>query len=305
MCISVIIPTYNPNINRLKQTLAGLSHQTLDFQYWELILIDNNSTNSFKEKIDTSWHQNFQIFKEKKQGLTYARLKGFEKARGELIVMVDDDNILAADYLEKAIDFMTDNKQVGAVGGKSIGLYEGFEPEPWTKEFLSMIAVRDLGEDIMISNNKIAEYPSCAPIGAGMVIRKHLLISYIEYITSGKNQITDRIGNSLASGGDNEINIFVLKQNFAVAYQPQLILEHIIPENRLSKAYLSRLNFESSCSWVKLLHSQNLNVWAPIAKSSLVLRYIKSYVMLKAWYTKANFVKWKGSCGIFKGLSEI
>ena len=42
--LSVIIPTYNPNMHRLQQTLDGLKSQDLDKALWEIIIIDNTGT---------------------------------------------------------------------------------------------------------------------------------------------------------------------------------------------------------------------------------------------------------------------
>src|ERR1700744_388979 len=100
--ISVIVPSYNPDADRLRQTIGGLKNQTLAFGDWELIIIDNNSTP--KIEIDLRWHPNHQIVTEPKQGLTSARLKGFETASGQIIMMVDDDNILNAGYLENTLE---------------------------------------------------------------------------------------------------------------------------------------------------------------------------------------------------------
>ena len=101
MLISVIIPTYNPNIQRLEQTLTGLKIQSLPYKFWELLIVDNNSSTVFTDKIDISWQPGSSIISEPRQGLTYARLKGFSSAKGDIIVMVDDDNILQEDYLQQ------------------------------------------------------------------------------------------------------------------------------------------------------------------------------------------------------------
>ena len=94
MQISVILPTFNPSKDRILQTLTGLKNQTLDHSVWELIIIDNNSNNQVLSQVELNWHRKARIIKEYKQGLTFARLAGFLEAKGELIVMVDDDNIL-------------------------------------------------------------------------------------------------------------------------------------------------------------------------------------------------------------------
>jgi len=99
--ISVIIPTYNPSIKRLNQTLDGLKQQSLNSRYWESIIIDNNSNNGFNKNLNLSELSNAKIIFKPKQGLTFARLKGIAEAQNDIIIMVDDDNILDSHYLEK------------------------------------------------------------------------------------------------------------------------------------------------------------------------------------------------------------
>jgi glycosyltransferase involved in cell wall biosynthesis len=299
--LSVIIPTYNPDANRLKKTLEALQHQTLEFDKWELIIVNNNSTHPIQA--DLSWHPNSSIISETRQGLTYARLKGFDNASGHLIVMVDDDNVLAADYLKNIVDIFEAHPTLGAVGGKSLPIFET-PPPVWLKQFYGSLALRDLGENTMISGweNK---YPDCAPIGAGMGIRKTALAAYITKTNSHKSVITDRTGNSLSSGGDNDLVIELLKSGWQVGYFPSLVLQHIIPQKRMEPDYLARLEFATNRSWVMLLNSHGINPWKKIAVWTLPLRKLKSWFGFKVMGNKTNYIKWQGYCGMLKGLAEI
>jgi glycosyltransferase involved in cell wall biosynthesis len=303
MQLSVIIPTYNPDATRLEQTLTGLKGQSLPADQWGLIVIDNNSSNNFWQQLDLSWHPAAQIVHETKQGLTYARLKGFNESTGNIIVMVDDDNILDAGYLEKVLNIFRQNPQMGAIGGKSIPLFESTPPE-WLDEFHGSLALRDLGDEPLLAtwNN---EYPACAPIGAGMAIQRKALTSYIEKITSGKSKISDRTGNSLSSGGDNDMVIGILKSGWQVGYFPELTLQHIIPAQRMLADYLARLLNSTNKSWVQLLQSHDINPWQPIAKSGALLRKAKAWFTYKAWKNKPNYIKWRGACGTFDGLASL
>lgn len=303
MQLSVIIPTYNPNAERLQQTLSALKNQSLTADNWELIIIDNNSTNDFGQQINLGWHPAAKIVREIKQGLTYARLKGFNESTGDIIVMVDDDNILDAGYLEKVLNIFHQNSKVGAIGGKSIPLFETAPPE-WLGQFYNNLALRNLGDAPIIAmwNN---EYPNAAPIGAGMAIRREALVSYIEKITSGNSSISDRTGNSLNSGGDNDMVIEILKSGWQVGYFPELMLQHIIPAQRMEADYLARLLNNTNKSWVQLLQSHDINPWQQITKSGALLRKAKAWFAYKAWKSKPDYIKWRGACGMFDGLASL
>ena len=302
--LSVIIPTYNPDSYNLSQTINGLRNQTLGLSKWELIIIDNNSTNGVPDTLDITWHPNSSIIKELKQGLTYSRIAGVNQSKGNIVVMVDDDNILSPGYLKNMVAHFKANPQLGSIGGKITGLFNNYTPESWTTEFWNMLALRDYGNEAIISEPKLlSEYPTFSPVGAGMGVRRELFSAYINEIPKNTHQITDRSGGSLSSGGDNEINIQVLKQGFSVAYFPDLSLQHIIPVSRLTKDYLSRLNYESSISWIRLLLKYGICPWPVIKPYTVLLRKIKAWINYKAWNSGANYIKWKGACGIFEALA--
>lgn len=297
--LSVILPTYNPKIIRLNQALNGLKEQTLNPNSWEIVLVDNNSSNQFSDDIDLSWHPNVTVVLEPQQGLTFARMNGFRLAKGNIIVLVDDDNILDKNYLLNALQLFKIHPRMGAAGGKSIPFFESTQP-PWLYQFYPNLALRNLGEKIIIDKweNK---YPNASPLGAGMVIRKNALSSYIEKINSGQSVTSDRTGKSLSSGGDNDIVIEILKSRWLTGYFPSLSLIHIIPKERMSVDYLSRLNNNSSKSWIQLLESHGINPWKKIELWTVTLRKAKALFSFKVW-NKVNYIKWQGACGMFDGL---
>jgi glycosyltransferase involved in cell wall biosynthesis len=303
--LSVIIPTYNPDSNNLNATINGLRGQTLDLDKWELIIIDNNSTNGVLATLDITWHPNSSIIKEPKQGLTYSRIAGITPATGNVVVMVDDDNILSPDYLENMSVHFKVNPQIGSIGGKIMGFFNNYTPKKWTEQFWPMLAIRNYGNEPIISEPQLTtKYPPFSPVGAGMGVTRPLFSAYINEITKSGNQITDRSGGSLSSGGDNEINIQVLKQGFSVAFFPDLVLQHIIPPVRLTRNYLGRLNYESSISWIRLLLKYGICPWPVIPPYTVLLRKMKAWLKYKAWASDTGYIKWKGACGIFEALAD-
>lgn len=297
--ISVIIPTYNPHAGRLEQTISALKTQTLNVSCWELIIVDNNSAKPVI--VDTDWHSHTFIISERNQGLTYARTAGINAAQGDIIVMVDDDNILAADYLHNVEAIFNEMPTLGAIGGRSLPVFEG-NPPRWLTEFYGNLALRDLGSQQIIAKWE-QKYPDCAPIGAGMAVKKEALSNYIKYITQGNQVITDRSGTSLGSGGDNEMVIEVLKAGWDVGYFPQLVLHHIIPQERMQPAYLSKLLRQTNRSWVQLLQKHSISPWKKISSRSVLLRQLRAFFKYRAW-RKINYIRWQGACGMFEGLAS-
>jgi len=303
MKISVFIPTYNPDRHRLNQTLEGLKNQDFPLSNWELIIVDNNSNIPSINNLDISWHPYAKIVAEPKSGLTYARLKGFKESRANIIIMVDDDNILDQNYLFNTYSTFEQNPNLGAIGGKSIPLFES-EPPIWIEQCYGSLAIRDLGENVIYERWE-QKYPESAPIGAGMAIRKEALSSYISKIQAGENKITDRKGNSLSSGGDNDIVLEILKSGWEIAYIPSLSLQHIIPKGRMDAKYLGRLNKDSTKSWIHLLALHGINPWDKIPVWTIPLRKLKAWFTYQPWKNNPNFIKYKGVCGMYEALAEL
>ncbi|MBD1386765.1 glycosyltransferase [Mucilaginibacter rigui] len=300
MFISVIIPTYNPDQSRLIKSLQGLKEQSFPLNEWELIIVDNNSAPPVE--LNLSWHPNHQIIHEPEQGLTYARIAGFNHAKGNIVIMVDDDNILHRDYLQNAMDIFLSNPDLGAIGGRSIPLFENTPPF-WLQEFYSALALRDMGESVITTGWENL-YPDCAPIGAGMCLKMEALGTYMHKISNGNKIITDRTASSLASGGDNDIVIEILRSGWRVGYFPTLYLQHIIPVQRMQTGYLARLLYSTNKSWVQLLENQGINPWAKMNKIAAWLRKMKGWFAYAAWKNPVQYIKWRGACGHFDGLAD-
>src|SRR4029453_11688875 len=102
MTLSVLICAHDPRMDYLARVLQGLKEQDLPCSEWELLLIDNASRVPLAGSCDLSWHSNARCILETEVGLTPARLRGIKESKGELLVFVDDDNVLAPDYLAES-----------------------------------------------------------------------------------------------------------------------------------------------------------------------------------------------------------
>lgn len=306
MRLSVIIPTHNPDEGRLARTLAGLRAQTLPADEWETLIINNASTRfPTPAWLDEHSPAGTRIINETQLGLSHARRTGFNAAQGEFAVLVDDDNVLAPDYLAEAVTLLNAQPSLGAVGGKSLPEFT-HEPPAWTREFFPLLALRDLGSELLIADSLRApganrdEYPAFAPIGAGMVLRRAAWTAWLEATAAGSG-LSDRRGAALTSGGDNDIVLCALRAGWGVAYSPRLSLLHLIPESRLSADYLARLNRGIQTSWMQVLSLHNVNPWPPLGAVGAWLRKTKAWLTYRAWSSSAAYIRWQGACGHFDG----
>lgn len=101
---SVIIPVYNTAAN-LERTVRSLSQQTLPRDRYELIIIDDGSTDH-PENVIANYIATKQVIYLRHQpnrGPAYTRNRGLEQARGRLIVFCDGDTVPVKTYLEKHV----------------------------------------------------------------------------------------------------------------------------------------------------------------------------------------------------------
>ena len=73
--------------------------------------------------------------REERLGLTHARVRGFAEARGALVTWVEDDNLIAPDWLAGVVEVMGAHPEAGACGGFN-ELAPASERLPWWLERL-------------------------------------------------------------------------------------------------------------------------------------------------------------------------
>lgn len=274
MTLSVIVCTHNPRRDYLERTLAALRAQPLPREQWELLLIDNASKEPLAGKWDLSWHPGARHLREEELGLTPARLRGFKEARANLFVLVDDDNVLAPDYLAEVLRVAEEHPRVGVWNGEVNGEFE-IEPPQWTRQFWSMLGIRDCPRQAC--TNLISEYEA-EPFGAGMCVRRVVAEAYVKELSSNpQRRRLDRCGNSLVSSGDVDIAFTACALGMEMGRFPQLKLTHLIPAARLQQDYLFRLCEANHLSSMIVNHVHGLPTMPPLGRCGILLRKVKAW----------------------------
>jgi glycosyltransferase involved in cell wall biosynthesis len=93
--VSVIIPAYN-GANYIQQAIESVLTQT--YQNWELIIIDDGSTDNTRQIVQQYGDQ-LRYFSQENQGVAAARNRGILEAKGEFIAFLDQDDWFLADKL--------------------------------------------------------------------------------------------------------------------------------------------------------------------------------------------------------------
>jgi hypothetical protein len=88
---------------------------------------------------------------------------------------VDDDDVLASDYLERAMEIALEYPHIGAFGGSIKGEFE-LMPEPWLTPYLGNLAIREIERDSW--SNMAGGWTDSTPFGAGLCIRGRVAEDY-------------------------------------------------------------------------------------------------------------------------------
>lgn len=114
--ISVVMPAYNAG-KFLVESLQSIQNQT--YQNWELIIVDDASTDNTWSTLKAFSAQDtrIRIFKNKvNSGVSVTANRALSYAKGEFIARMDADDISMPSRFEKQIEYLLKNKNIVAVG---------------------------------------------------------------------------------------------------------------------------------------------------------------------------------------------
>ncbi|MEO6734254.1 MAG: glycosyltransferase [Ferruginibacter sp.] len=282
--ISVIICCYNSS-SRLQPTLEHLHRQkNIPVESWEVIVVDNASSDNTTVKAAAIWDSfalskpAFRIVSEAKAGLSAARHKGIGESRFKFVLFCDDDNWLNETYLADALAIMNGYPGIGALGGKGFPVFEGKEPPHFWENQYHVLAV---GSQWHIAGD-ITEARGVL-YGAGLVLNKAAYNLLIEKFIF-HFQVSDRIGDSLASSGDHELCLALKCIGYKIYYNEALTFKHYIPQRRTTINYYKNLFLSFGKSDTMLLmyfvNRENLN-GIKVDYRYRCMRYFKN--IIKTW----------------------
>jgi glycosyltransferase involved in cell wall biosynthesis len=260
--LSVVVCTYNPNLDFLAQMFDALAHQTLSSSEWELIIVDNASDLDLASHLDLNWHPHSRCLRENQLGVVYARMAGIGAASAEIIVFVDDDNVLEIDYLEQALAIGNHHTDVGAWGGQTLPRFE-VTPPAWTQDYWSLIGLREI-DDTLIADFM---YWPATPIGAGLCIRKSVAKAFVNLAQHDPQRTKlGRKGKGLMGCEDLDLAYTTLDLNLKTGVFKQLKLYQLMPPFRLEEVYLLEILRETEYStallhWLRQESPKPLSFW--------------------------------------------
>lgn len=234
--LTIAIPTYN-GAKRLPEVLEQLKlseHASVHNFTWEVIVIDNNSTDDTAAVIQTyqnNWSEQspLRYYFEPQQGAAFARRRAFAEANGKLVGFLDDDNIPAANWLEAAYHFAETHPKAGAYGSQIQGVFEVAPPDNFQR-IAPFLAITQKGLNPLLYQPQ----KKVLPPSAGLVVRKQ---AWLESVPA-QLILTGRTTTSMVTSEDLEMLAHIQANDWEIWYNPAMQIEHKIPSWRLKREYL-------------------------------------------------------------------
>jgi glucosyl-dolichyl phosphate glucuronosyltransferase len=240
MDLSIIIPTKN-RASLLSNELKSIQNQTFSQNNYEVIVIDNGSIdetkniiNDFKYKI-----KNLRYHYEASPGLHVGRHLGCMNARSENLVFIDDDVKVSPCWIENILLSFKEN-EVKIVGGKNLPLYEKSPPD-WIKVFwqtnaygsyCGYLSLLDFGD-------KTIEIDPNFVWGLNFAIKKQTLYELGGFHPDAMPWELRKFRGD----GETGLSIEAKKKGIKAIYNPNMLIYHLIPKERLTVNYFERRAF--------------------------------------------------------------
>lgn len=285
--ISIIICTYNGK-QKLHDTLAHIAALQVppNLLSVELLLVDNHSEDGTAAFVQDRWNQldapfALHIIHEQKSGKAHALTTGYNAAKGDIIILCDDDNWLQKDYLVHAKNLFDAHSEIGLAGGYgNKAMFINDEQPEWFDQVSRYYVV-----GTPYTKSQVLTKGDYSIYGAGSVLKKAAWDKIykagfrFQNSTNGTKRINDRYFGRRrgAMAEDVELCRAIAFAGFKLYIDLRLTYIHDLRWGRISKEnliYQEKLHGEGN---VYLMVYEFIYNRVPC--NFLWLRFLKDYIM--------------------------
>jgi glycosyltransferase involved in cell wall biosynthesis len=254
--ISVVVCTYN-RCESLKQTIKSLAEQSFPKDRYEIVVIDNNSTDNTKASVEDlmAGIPNLRYAHEQEQGHNPSRNRGIKEASGEIVAFTDDDVEAEHNWVRELVRAFERFPDVVAVGGRTIPVFLRGRPN-WLSDNL----LYHHGDTQFGSETRSLTFPE-HPFGLNMAFKKTCFYE-VGFFTP---KLGRKKTENLLSDDEKELFYRISKADLKTAYTPHAVIKHMIPSERTMRKWLISRSYWQGVSQVVFEQIHN-----PEAKLSLL-----------------------------------
>jgi len=234
MTLSIIICSYN-RASYISDALTSLYGQSSGLDDFEVIIVDNNSTDNTKE-VYAQWRQTntngqFSFISEIKQGASFARNTGAAIAKGEWVCFMDDDAVATTDYVKNIIKHIQDQPFIVGFGGRIIPKYIPAEPKWMSYYVSSLVGNFDYAPTACAFEN--GKYP----LESNMIVKK----SVYDQIGGFNVNLPGVVGTLRIGGEGKELFYKIIALGHTIYYDPSICVHHVVEVKKLTSEYMYRV----------------------------------------------------------------
>lgn len=271
--ISVVICTYN-RADYLRQAIYHCANQTLPRDKYEIIIIDNASTDDTVKVVEEVKKQLPEIIYhyEKHLGISWARNMGAWIAKYPYILYVDDDARPFPETLEAVLTaFEKSDPKPAVVGGRVWLDWQGAKPAWVPDRYLSLFTHLDYGEN----SHYLEDWQHL--VGANMAFDRAILLELGAFPVN-----LGRKGKSLRSGEETSLLNSIRQNNLPIFYESKSIAWHVVPAERRQFKWLFRRFFWDGASQVSMHIDQDCSVWERLHLVLFEFKQVLKYLLYSA-----------------------
>ena len=233
--LTILVCTHN-RAGLLRGALESLETQSLSRDQFEVLVVDNASTDETAQVVAECAARaslDIRCVREAELGLDAARNRGLREAKGEIVAFLDDDARASGDWAREVLAGF-ERHDAPILGGRVDLVWDVPRPIWFSDVLLRYLIHCDYGSEVV---------PVTGPpwlYGTNVAIRKSLF----QEIGLFRLDL-DRKGASLMGGGDTEFFQRAHAGRHRLLYLPSLVVRHLVPTSRLTRAFFRERLFYS------------------------------------------------------------
>jgi len=289
MLLSVVMCTFN-RCNRLEDVIGSVCCQNKSFNFaYELIVVDNNSkddTASVVQSCIKKFGNHIVLVYEKKRGLSNARNKGVNVARGEIIAFIDDDVVLDKDWMLNLIKAFK-LSDCDAIGGRILPKCEKIIPG-WVKENMEFLQGPIVSHDYGAVTKEYDTNIMVPFVGANFAIKSKCFNEY------GPFDINLGAGTG-TMGEDTNYFLKLLKAGKKILYCGNVLAWHTSDSKRMNMLYITKWWFATGRFVARVQQANMLEMkikcWMGVPRYLIKELVQKLIMLIPAFIYRKNLIK--------------
>lgn len=237
---SVVIPTCNPGDALVECVAAVYAQKPAGDGSIELIVVDNNSSadkHNYIRHVMALFHSpriKQRLLVEQAQGAGHSRSRGIHEARAEFVGCLDDDNVVAPEWLIAGLDSLRCNHRIAAVTGLLL-------PPPWAPTESTFATCQEPFALRTAPTDRCFRYDTNrghAPPSAGCVVRRSAVVSTI---LECPPLLLGLSRDFPLTSEDTELFMRLGQRGWEVWHNPGMVCTHSIAPERFTSARVRKL----------------------------------------------------------------